>query len=347
MMRKWILLSVLATGLLPLQMAAQDDLYFNPNDEAEKTPVKECRSDNSCTRNVDEYNRRVADNSVKKIGQDSLGNDIIRVKVGDTFRIDTIYPGVADSYYNDDDDFRFTRSMGRYDGYYGWYSPFFYGYNGPWRGYWNGFYGNWYDWYDWGLYYPGYYGYYNFWGDPYYSYYAGWGPRYGWYYWDRPFYPGGGGPVHTGTGGHHYGGGNSGNGGGTHFANGNPTNRGAGYRNFGNRGTRVNAGTFGSRTQTADTRGGFRGAQTFGGSTPRSNGGFRDSGTRTTSTTSSTTYSGSRFSNSSAGTSGSSFSGSRSSGGSFGGGHSFSGGGGHSFGGGGGAVRSADRKSVV
>lgn len=177
-----------------MSMAAQDDdLYFKPKKRSKTEmsthfdkniydrPAYYCGSN----RNVDEYNRRGKLKSYyKKIGTDSLGNDILEFREGDgTYDkadLDStivIYPG-SERYYDEDKDYTYSRRMGRFDGFYGYWDPMFYGsyWGSP---YWRGYY-SWYDpWYDpwYGPYYTGWYsGWYNPW---YYGY--GWGhPYWGW-----------------------------------------------------------------------------------------------------------------------------------------------------------------------
>lgn len=182
-------------GAMPLTMAAQDDdLYFTPkkgmkndapvNVEKYDKPAYYCGSN----RDVDEYNRRGKLKSYyQKIGTDSLGNDIIEFREGDgTYgkaELDstiTIYPG-SERYYDDDDsDFACSRRMGRFDGFYGYWDPAFYGtyWGSPyWRGYYS-WYNPWYDPWYYGPYYSGWYG---GWYNPWYYGYYGWGyPYYGW-----------------------------------------------------------------------------------------------------------------------------------------------------------------------
>ena len=181
--KKLFLLFVLA-GAMPLSMMAQDDdLYFTPSKKAAKTsssvenkPAYYVGSN----RDVDEYNRRGKFRSTyQKIGVDSLGNDIIEFQAGtgiypDSTYVDTMWVSPKQK-YQDDEDYAYSRRMSRWDGYYGWYDPWFYGHWGyrPW-GYW-GWYDPWYysyyGWYD-----PWYYGYYG------YPWYYGWGPYDPWYY---------------------------------------------------------------------------------------------------------------------------------------------------------------------
>lgn len=183
-------------------MAAQDDdLYFTPK---KKSKTENSVQDNRYTydrpayycgsqRDVDEYNRRGKLKSYyQKIGTDSLGNDIIEFKQGDgtygNADLDstiTIYPG-SERYYDDDNDYAYSRRMGRFDGFYGYWDPAFYGsyWGSP---YWRGYY-SWYDpWYDpwYGPYYTGWYG---GWHNPWYYGYYGWGwPYYG-YGWAGGWY---------------------------------------------------------------------------------------------------------------------------------------------------------------
>lgn len=191
-MKKLVLMTVLA-GVLPLSLMAQeDDLYFTPKKSSEYNSVTEkstyyCGSD----RNVDEYNHRGKYWShYQKIGTDKKGNDIIQFTKGigvypDSVYIDTTFVG---KYYDtivDNDDYRYTRRMSRWDGYYDpWYYSYswgfgpYWGYGPRWRyGYYDPFYDPFYD----SWYYSGYYGY----GYPYYGY-AGWYG--GWY---SPWYYGG------------------------------------------------------------------------------------------------------------------------------------------------------------
>lgn len=163
--------------------AQDDDLYFTPSKKSIKSKVTQitepeelpstyyCGSD----RDVDEYNRRGNLKSYyQKIGTDSLGNDIIEFHVGDGSYPEVgdtsyVYPGSAQYDETEDDAFVYSRLMGRFDGFYGWYDPFFSNY---WYGpYWRSYYGwynpyyyyGWYDpwiyscWYGWGWSYPYHY----------------------------------------------------------------------------------------------------------------------------------------------------------------------------------------------
>ena len=327
-MKNGLLLSVLI-GAMPLTMAAQDDdLYFTPkrgskteaparfDRETRERPTYYCGSN----RNVDEYNRRGKLKSYyQKIGTDSLGNDIIEFREGDgtygTADLDstiTIYPG-SERYYDDEDsDFAYSRRMGRFDGFYGYYDPTFYGYY--WRSpYWHGYY-RWYD--------PWYY-------DPWYSpyYYSGWygSPWYygwgGYYGWGWPYYGWGGwyGPGHyaysgpSGTRNHANGSGRFYGHRGSFDGNGNSSRRSFGYRSsnsrwnkndsdnsssaFGNRSNRnnnqqdnryqqsnrqtdnntfgTNRGTFGGGSGFGSNRGSFGGGGgSFGGGSRGGGGSF-------------------------------------------------------------------------
>lgn len=314
-MKKFLLLFVLA-GAMPLTTMAQDDLYFNPGKEKAEEKAEENRPAYYCgsNRDVDEYNRRGHFRSYyQKIGTDSLGNDIITFQPGDgvypdSSYVDTayVYPGSAD--FADDDDYRYTRRMSRWDGYYDpwfydYYGPGYYGWYDPWYSPWRyGYYG----WYD-----PWYYGYYG-WGWPY------WGGWYGWYDWGYPYWGGGyayrGGNPRGLTGDRTWGfdggrGGYTAQGGtfgrtygnrGTGNIQNTYTSRSRSNRAFGSRTSRTYSNNMNNNYDTS------RPVSSFGGSTRSAGGGFSGGG---------------------------SFGGGRSGGGGFGGGHSAGGGGGH-FGGG-------------
>ena len=329
-MKKLFLLFVLA-GAMPLSMMAQDDdLYFTPSKKVAKTsssvenkPAYYVGSN----RDVDEYNRRGKFRSTyQKIGVDSLGNDIIEFQAGtgiypDSTYVDTMWVSPKQK-YQDDEDYAYSRRMSRWDGYYGWYDPWFYGHWGyrPW-GYWgwyNPWYYSYYGWYD-----PWYYGYYG------YPWYYGWGPYDPWYY----------GYYGYGWGGYP---------GGTYYGTGV-----SGTRNHGLASYNAPRGTFNgsSRTFSSGTFGGSR-SGSFGSrnssSTVSSNNGIRVSRSNRSYSNSNGNFGGSRStytpSNSSsspsysapARSSGSSYSGGGGGGGTFGGSRSGGGGGGGSRSGGGG-----------
>lgn len=197
-MKKFILISVLA-GVLPLSLMAQDDdLYFTPKKDAATNSYNKYDNYSGSNRNVDEYNRHAKFWShYQKIGTDNKGNDIIQFTQGnglypDSTYIDTTFVG---NYYsqmaNNDDDYRYSQRMSRWDGfydpeYYSWSYGFgpYWGYGPRWRyGFYDPFYDPWYD--------PWYSGYYGYYGYPY--GYAGWyNPwYYGWYGWGYQYYGGG------------------------------------------------------------------------------------------------------------------------------------------------------------
>ena len=194
-MKKLIVIAML-TLVLPLNVAAQDDLYFVPT----KANVKKT-SENygmpkdtyycGSSRDVDEYNRRLR-SSVQPIDGDSAANDAIS--------FDAVRGEYPDSLAAlTEDDYKYTRKMSRWDDDYR---------NAYWYGYTDGRFDRWYGWstfYD-----PWYYGsWYGGWYDP---WYAGWHSYYGWggwYGWYDPWYYGWGGyyPHHTviiGGGGHNH-----------------------------------------------------------------------------------------------------------------------------------------------
>ena len=195
-MKKLVLCTVLWAALPLVSMAQDDDLYFNPKQEAKKEAAlreqrikaynqQRARRDSiyaiywsGSPRSVDEYNRngRILSH-YQGITTDSLGNDIISFRLDKGVKPDSIYDDAAfaKKYINQDEDFEYTRDLSRWDGYY---NPWFYDYYGVgpyyWRsGYWGwrnpwryGYYAGWYDpWFD-----PFY--------DPWYYGYAGY---YGWY----------------------------------------------------------------------------------------------------------------------------------------------------------------------
>ncbi len=202
-MKKLFILAVLA-AVMPLSMMAQDDdLYFNPKQEAKRAAAEREQMEREIAanysgskRNVDEYNRNGKFISrFKKIGTDSLGNDIITFRVGKGVKPDSIYDDAAfvQKYLEKGDDYEYTRDLSRWDGYY---DPWFYGYYGVgpyywrsaywgWRNPWRyGYYAGWYDpfydpWFD-----PWYYGYAG-WYDP---WYYGWGGYYNPWFWGGPIY---------------------------------------------------------------------------------------------------------------------------------------------------------------
>ena len=190
------LIIAMALSLAATAVTAQDDLYFTPakkktkaQREAERRAAREdiagtyyCGSN----RNVDEYNRRGAFAShYEVLGTDSVGNDIIEFVPGDGTYPDSITTDTVEastlysppSYdYDEDEDFRYSRRMMEYDGYYpGWTagrwfcSPWYYRsawwyWNDPW--YWSS---SWY-WND-----PWYWNAPWYWNDPWYWHGGHWG----------------------------------------------------------------------------------------------------------------------------------------------------------------------------
>ena len=199
-MKRTLILYALLSAIPLISFAQDDDLYFTPKktikSEATTTPAPRPHETYYCgsDRDVDEYNRRGPIKSYyQQIGTDSLGNDVIAFQPGDgTYgpdSIDTVryvYPG-AETYYGSEDDYAYSRRMGRFDGFCGWYDPFYCGYwNSPYWHSWYGWYSPWYyDTFAWGGWYdPWYYGYYG-WGYPYYG------------FWGDPWYRPAHGPVYS------------------------------------------------------------------------------------------------------------------------------------------------------
>ena len=196
---KKIALLALLIGTMPLGMQAQDDMYLIPSKSKKVANSSVVTKDSKVThsgsdRDVDEYNRHGKFWShYQKIGSDDRGNDIIEFQKGrviypDSTYIDTTFVGQYDDTMIDDDDYRYTQRMSRWDRDYdpwfytsrrwrsypywragwGWYDPWYYGY----AGYYDPWYDPWYASYG----YPYAYGYYGYgWGSPYYySRYYGW-----------------------------------------------------------------------------------------------------------------------------------------------------------------------------
>lgn len=211
-MKRFILMSLFA-GFMAWSAWAQDDLYFTPTETADyDNSSMEVESSEGpvyyrgTNRSVDEYNRYGRFRSrYKKIGVDSIGNDIITFVPGegiapDSSYVDTLFYGPAgyDGY---------ASSMDASPYVYDWYDD-----NWGWRNFWydRWVYGNYYGLYDpwhastyWGWYDPWYFPWGRYgWSYPYYSWY-GWGDPYyyGWYY---PYY-GGGWAYNDGGGSFRYG----------------------------------------------------------------------------------------------------------------------------------------------
>ena len=310
-MRKLILFAVLLAAMPLTSMAQDDDLYFNPKQEAKKEAAlreqkakawaqQVARRDSiyaiywsGSPRSVDEYNRngRILSH-YQGLTTDSLGNDIISFRLDKGVAPDSIYDDAAfaQKYINQDEDFEYTRGLSRWDGYY---NPWFYDYYGVgpyywrsaywgWRNPWRyGYYAGWYDpWLD-PFFDPWYYGYAG-WYDP---WYYGWGGYYSPWYWGGPVYShvsyrGSNSAGYTGSRSFRF---NSGDG----NRYGNTNNNSYTYRSNSNR-------NFGGRTDNSNNRynttrsnnnstsfsrndfGGFgnRSGASFGGGGTRSGGGF-------------------------------------------------------------------------
>lgn len=251
--------------VFPLSMAAQDDLYFTPTKEY-KQKVKEmgygeptyyCGSN----RDVDEYNHHFRLDSYYQY-IDSLGNDTIHFDGTMGVYPDCNFRDSIGQKMDYDDDFVYSRRMGRFDDFYGWYDPWFYGYRSPWHyrlGWYDPWYYSWYDPWYYGWYSPYYYG----WGYPY--RYYGWGGWYGPGHWGAPVVS-----VHRKPGPAGY----------RNYSfprNSRTDNNGRSSSRFGSRNRSYDSGrTFGSRTyNNSSSSHNFGGTRSFGGS---SSGGGRFSG---------------------------------------------------------------------
>lgn len=293
-MKKFVLLAVLVAAMPLTTMAQDDDLYFNPKQEAKKeAALREQRAKayarvravrdslyaihwSGSPRSVDEYNRngRILSH-YQGITTDSLGNDIISFRLEKGVKPDSIYDdeAFAQKFINQDEDFEYTRDLSRWDGYYnpwfyGYYNPWFYDYYGVgpyyWRsGYWGwrnpwryGYYAGWYDpWFD-PFYDPWYYGYAGWYGG-WYSPWYGWGGYYNPWYWGGPMI----GHVHYSGNPKGYAGNRSWNGPGNNSGryNGRRDDNSYGNRNFGNRSNRDYNNSFGNSNRSNNGNSNFSG----------------------------------------------------------------------------------------
>lgn len=285
-MKKFVLLAVLVAAMPLTTMAQDDDLYFNPKQEAKKeAALREQRAKayarvravrdslyaiywSGSPRSVDEYNRngRILSH-YQGITTDSLGNDIISFRLEKGVKPDSIYDdeAFAQKFINQDEDFEYTRGLSRWDGYY---NPWFYDYYGVgpyyWRsGYWGwrnpwryGYYAGWYDpWFD-PFYDPWYYGYAGWYGG-WYSPWCGWGGYYNPWYWGGPMI----GHVHYSGNPKGYAGNRSWNGPGNNSGryNGRRDDNSYGNRNFGNRSNRDYNNSFGNSNRSNNGNSNFSG----------------------------------------------------------------------------------------
>jgi hypothetical protein len=285
-MKKFVLLAVLVAAMPLTTMAQDDDLYFNPKQEAKKeAALREQRAKayarvravrdslyaiywSGSPRSVDEYNRngRILSH-YQGITTDSLGNDIISFRLEKGVKPDSIYDdeAFAQKFINQDEDFEYTRYLSRWDGYY---NPWFYDYYGVgpyyWRsGYWGwrnpwryGYYAGWYDpWFD-PFYDPWYYGYAGWYGG-WYSPWYGWGGYYNPWYWGGPMI----GHVHYSGNPKGYAGNRSWNGPGNNYGryNGRRDDNSYGNRNFGNRSNRDYNNSFGNSNRSNNGNSNFSG----------------------------------------------------------------------------------------
>ena len=133
-MKKFVLLAVLVAAMPLTTMAQDDDLYFNPKQEAKKeAALREQRARayarvravrdslyaihwSGSPRSVDEYNRngRILSH-YQGITTDSLGNDIISFRLEKGVKPDSIYDdeAFAQKFINQDEDFEYTRDLSR------------------------------------------------------------------------------------------------------------------------------------------------------------------------------------------------------------------------------------------
>ena len=177
-MKKLILLTIVSAFSLSL-MAQDDDMYFVPTKEnlakeAKKYGMPQNTYYSGSNRSVDDYNRRAQ----FSYPVDSTGNDII-----DFSAVRGVYPDSIIASANENDDYKLTRRMSRFDDYT------------PSEAYWDGYragrwsspwFNSWYSWYD-----PWYYDSWWYWNDPfYYSSWYSWRYPYYYYTWYSPRYYG-------------------------------------------------------------------------------------------------------------------------------------------------------------
>ena len=292
-MKKSILLAVLAAAMPLMTMAQDDDLYFNPKQEAKKAAqlreqrikayaAQRARRDSiyaiywsGSPRSVDEYNRngRILSH-YQGMSTDSLGNDIISFRLDKGVTPDSIYDDAAfaQKYINQDEDFEYTRDLSRWDGYY---NPWFYDYYGVGPYYWRSAYWGWRN--------PWRHGYFAGWYDP---WYYGWGGYYSPWYWGGPMigHVSYGGNPRGYAGNRSWSGPNRSNASDSRYGNRTYGNRNNANGNFGNRmnnatfnnTTRSNPSNSGSFGGFGNRSGGFGGGSFGGGS--HSGGGFSGGG---------------------------------------------------------------------
>jgi len=183
-------LSFCLFAFLPLNMAAQDDMYFVPSKanvakEAEEYGMPKNTYYSGSQRTIDDYNRR-AWSQVTPI--DSTGNDVI-----DFSAVKGVYPDSTYSELAQEKDYQYTKRLTRFEGY-ALSDAYWDGYrDGRWSSPW--YYNSWYSWYDYDPWYwgrPYYYSWYSPWHygwyDPWYYGRYGWYGGYGWY--TGPWYGG-------------------------------------------------------------------------------------------------------------------------------------------------------------
>ena len=269
-MKKLILLTIVSAFSISL-MAQDDDMYFVPTKENKaKEAMKYGMPQNTyysgSNRSVDDYNRRAQ----FSYPVDSTGNDII-----DFSAVRGVYPDSVAASAAENDDYKLTRQMSRFDDYT------------PSEAYWDGYragrwsspwYNSWYSWYD-----PWYYDSWWYWNDPF--YYSSW--HYGWYYpyyystwyspryYSRPYrYYGGGRTIRTNSnqrvGRSTYE---------THRTNGNNANR-VGRSTYENHRSIGSSSSSSSSSRSFGGGGSFSGGSSSGGGSSRSSGGGRVMGGR-------------------------------------------------------------------
>ena len=194
-MKKNVFLATVIMSLPLFVNAQSDDVYFTPKKSSvEKIANRSANKDESRTtyysgsnRDVDEYNRR--GNSwthYQQMGVDGKGRKVMSLRKGygtypDSMYLDTVFVERNRRAYDNEEDYRMTRRIRRFNGYYDpWYDDFAYAYGPYWGSSWA-----WYDpWYS--PWYGGYYGYMGLASWHYPWYYGGIGRYYDWA-WYSPY----------------------------------------------------------------------------------------------------------------------------------------------------------------
>lgn len=173
-MKRHVLIGLVA--MIAIGANAQDDMYFVPTKKNIDAEIKKEKryvveeEYQAPSRDVDEYNRMAKSGFVLV---DSAGNEIVAFD-GRTGADDTVYVAAED-----EDDYKYTRRMSRFDDYE-WRDTYWAGYRDGRASSWYGWHGwhSWYGWYD-----PWYYD--SWYWSPSWTYWSAW---YDPWYWGYPYH---------------------------------------------------------------------------------------------------------------------------------------------------------------